>query len=172
MRIPLKSAFLLSFLVLLLPLKAQAGWLDSIGTIVGGHIGDIKSRFTEDEVIDGDMIAKAMFRDDDRGQDALHRGSGTLILVGTENGNYIQLGPDFTSTPGPDYHIYVSTETNIDHEERFEAAKQIELGRLLKGSGASYYKLPAGSEFQSVTIWCKAFNEFITSADFAEPVGG
>ena len=169
---PLKSSLLLLSLALLLPLKAQAGWLDSIGTIVGGHIGDIKSRFTDDEVIDGDMIAKTMFRNDDRGQDALHRGSGTLILVSNDDGNYIQIGPDFTSTPGPDYHVYISTATNIDHEERFEAADQIELGRLLKGFGASYYKLPEGSDFQSVTIWCKAFNEFITSADFPEPIGG
>jgi hypothetical protein len=171
MRVRLKSSLLLSVLVLLLPVTTQAGWLDSIGTIVGGHIGDLKSRFSDDEVIDGDMIATAMFRDDDRGQDALHRGSGTIILVSTDEGNYIQIGPDFTSTPGPDYHVYISATTNIDHEERFEKAEQIELGRLLKGSGASYYKLPEGSNFQSVTIWCKAFNEFITSADFAEPVG-
>lgn len=39
-------------------------------------------------------------------------------------------------------------------------------GKLVKGSGASYYKLPENLSFKSVTIWCKAFNEFIMSADF------
>ena len=87
-------------------------------------------------------------------------------MVNTPEGRFIQLAPDFSSTPGPDYHVYVSPDTNIDHEDRFDKAKQTELGRLIKGSGASYYKIPDNTEFQSVTIWCKAFNEFIMSADF------
>jgi len=167
----LRSFLVVVSLTLLLPTKLYAGWLDNIGTVIGGHLGDLQSRFADDELIDGDMIAKALFRSEDRGQDALHRGSGTVILVSTETGSYIQIGPDFTSTPGPDYHVYISTQTGIDHEERFVTANQVELGPLIKGSGASYYKLPEGAEFQSVTIWCKAFNEFITSADFDTPVG-
>ena len=146
--------------------STHAGWLDSISTVVGGHISDLQSRFKDEQLIDGKIIATTKFRENDRGQDTLHHGSGSALIVDTPEGRYIQLAPDFSSTPGPDYHVYVSQDTNIDHEDRFVKTSQAELGRLIKGSGASYYKLPDNTDFQSVTIWCKAFNEFIMSADF------
>lgn len=144
----------------------HAGWLDDITTAVGGHISDLQSRFKDDQLIHGEIIARAKFRENDRGQDTLHRGSGSAYLVETPEGVFIQLAPDFSSTPGPDYHVYVSPDINVDHEDKFVKANQIELGRLVKGSGASYYQLPENTAFQSVTIWCKAFDEFIMSADF------
>lgn len=147
----------------------HAGWLDDIKTAVGGHISDLKSRFMDDQVIDGDIIARTQFREEDPGQDMLHHGSGSVYIVNTPTGRFIQLAPDFFSTPGPDYHVYVSQDTGIDHEDKFVKANQVELGRLIKGSGASYYKLPENTLYQSVTIWCKAFDEFIMSADF-EPL--
>ena len=150
----------------LLPCSVHASWLDDIKTVVGGHITDLQSRFKDDQLIDGKISARAEFREDDRGQDALHHGSGSVFVVDTPEGRFIQLAPDFSSTPGPDYHVYVSQDTSIDHEDSFVKARQIELGRLIKGSGASYYRIPDNTEFQSVTIWCKAFNEFIMSADF------
>ena len=150
----------------LAPYSVHADWLDNIKTAVGGHISDLMSRFKDDQLIDGEIIARAKFRENDRGQDTLHHGSGSAFVVEAPEGRFIQLAPDFSSTPGPDYHVYVSQDTNVDHEDRFVKARQIELGRLIKGSGASYYKLPDNTDFQSVTIWCKAFNEFIMSADF------
>ncbi len=161
----MKKAVLFTGLILV-SYSVHSGWLDDITTIVGGHISDLQSRFTDDQLIDGKIIARAKFRENDRGQDTLHHGSGSVLVVDTPEGRFIQLAPDFSSTPGPDYHVYVSQDTNVDHEDRFVKAKQIELGRLIKGSGASYYKIPDSTDFQSVTIWCKAFNEFIMSADF------
>jgi hypothetical protein len=152
--------------LMLAPYSAWSGWLDDIKTVVGGHISDLQSRFEDDQLIDGEIINRSKFRENDRGQDTLHHGSGTVLLVETPEGLFIQLAPDFSSTPGPDYHVYVSQDTKVDHEDRFIKDRQTELGRLIKGSGASYYKLPDNTAFQSVTIWCKAFNEFITSADF------
>ena len=146
--------------------SVHAGWLDDIKTAVGGHITDLQSRFKDDQLIDGKISERAKFRENDRGQDALHHGSGSVFVVDASEGRFIQLAPDFYSTPGPDYHVYVSQDTNIDHEDSFVKARQIELGRLIKGSGATYYKIPDNTEFQSVTIWCKAFDEFIMSADF------
>ena len=157
---------LVLFSLALITHPAHASWLDSISTVVGGHISDLQSRFKDDQIIDGIIISRAQFREDDRGQDALHHGAGSVLIVETPEGRFIQLAPDFTSTPGPDYHVYISPDTNIDHEDRFEKSNQIELGRLVKGSGASYYKIPENADFQSVTIWCKAFSEFIVSADF------
>ena len=150
----------------LMSLSAHAGLLDELSTIVGGHISDIKSRFADDQLIDGHIVSRAKFREDDRGQDALHHGSGSVFIVKTKEGRFLQLAPDFSSTPGPDYHVYVSRDTNVDHEDRFVKANQTELGRLIKGSGATYYQIPEGVDVNSVTIWCKAFGEFIVSADF------
>lgn len=152
--------------LVLLPFLTHAGLFDDITTAVGGHISDLKSRFGDDQLIDGNIVANAKFREDDRGQDTLHHGSGSVLIVNTPAGRYLQLAPDFSSTPGPDYHVYISQDTNVDHEDRFVKSNQVELGRLIKGSGASYYKLPENTEFQSVTVWCKAFDEFIVSADF------
>lgn len=152
--------------LILLIQPVHANWFDNISTAVGGHITDLKSRFMDDQLIEGDVVASTQFREDDRGQDTLHHGSGEVLLVNTPDGRFIQLAPNFSSTPGPDYHVYISQDTNVDHEDRFVKANQIELGRLIKGSGASYYRIPDQIEFQSVTIWCKAFNEFIVSADF------
>jgi len=157
---------LLFFSLVVASCSAHSGWLDDIKTVVGGHINDLQSRFKDDQLIDGNVIAKAKFRDNDRGQDTLHHGSGSVLIIETPEGRFIQLAPDFSSTPGPDYHVYVSQDTGIDHEDRFVKARQTELGRLIKGSGASYYKIPGDLDVQSVTVWCKAFNEFITSADF------
>lgn len=150
----------------LAPYSAHAGFFDSVTTVVGGHFNDLMSRFKDDQIIDGTIIASTKFRENDRGQDSLHHGSGTVHIIETPEGRFLQLAPDFSSTPGPDYHIYISQDTNVDHEDRFVKDNQIELGRLIKGSGATFYKLPDDTEFQSVTVWCKAFNEFIISADF------
>ena len=77
--------------------------------ILGGHFDDFKSRFTADQIIEGDVVAKGSFRDDDRGQDFLHRGSGTVSIKVVDGKRFVQLESDFTSTPGPDYHVYVSS---------------------------------------------------------------
>ena len=152
--------------VALAPYTAKAGVFDSLKTVVGGHIDDLQSRFMDDQFIEGTEVARAQFRQDDRGQDTLHNGAGTVTIVETDDGRFLQLGSDFSSTPGPDYHVYISQDRHVDHEDRFDKSRQIELGRLVKGSGASYYKIPADTEFKSITIWCKAFGEFIVSADF------
>ena len=163
----LMNKLLFSVLIWVLPLTAQASWLDRITTVVGGHISDLQSRFTEDQLIGGTIVQTAQFRDNDRGQDLFHHGAGSVKIIENSEGRFIQLAENFTSTPGPDYHVFISQDTQIDHEDRFVKTNQVELGKLIKGSGASYYKLPSDANFQSVTIWCKAFDEFIMSADFA-----
>ncbi len=161
----MEKALILAVLMLA-SYSVHASFFDDLKTVVGGHISDLQSRFQDDQLIEGNIVASAKFRENDRGQDTLHHGSGSVVIVETTDGRFIQLAPDFTSTPGPDYHVYISQDINVDHEDRFVKANQTELGRLIKGSGASYYKIPDNTEFQSVTIWCKAFNEFIMSADF------
>ena len=157
---------LLCIILTLVSYSAHADFFEGITTVIGGHINDLMSRFDDDQLIDGDIVARTKFRENDRGQDMVHHGSGSAHIVNTPEGRFVQLTPDFYSTPGPDYHVYISQDTNVDHEDRFVKANQIELGRLIKGSGATFYKIPANTQFRSVTIWCKAFSEFIISADF------
>lgn len=148
-------------IIMVFSMNSHAGLFD----IISGHASDIKSRFSADQMVDGHVIRSGEIRDDDIGQDFLHRASGTVSIV-MKNGKYfIQLESNFTSTPGPDYHVYVSTSDGIVNEDSFLRAEQIELGRLAKGSGASFYEVSNPSSVKSVTIWCKQFGEFIGSAD-------
>ena len=138
-----------------------------IQTIVLGHARDALSRFIpQDTVMSGKVIAQGTIREDDPGQDALHRASGTVTIEYSGKEYFVRLGEDLNSTPGPDYHVYLSDSLNINDEASFLAAKQIELGRLTRGKGASAYKIEKVTNSDvSITIWCKAFNEFIGSAN-------
>ena len=146
-------------------MPSKAGIFDDIVTAVEGHIDDINGRLADDEFVTGETIKAGMFREDDDGQDFVHRGGGAVSVVRNDSGVYIQLEESFWSTPGPDYHVYISSTRGITNEESFYRAETTELGKLTKGSGASYYRVPDGVDVQSVTIWCKRFGEFIASAD-------
>ena len=162
--------YLVIALTILIAPVSHAGIFDTIGTIIGGHVDDIRSRGTADQIVDGYSTRSGDIRTDDPGQDFLHNASGTIeIREGTDGRVYVQLASNFTSTPGPDYHVYVSTSKGIKTESDFNKTTQVELGRLLKGSGASYYEIKGISpeDIKSVTIWCKAFGEFIGSADIS-----
>jgi hypothetical protein len=141
------------------------GFWNDITTTVGGHVKDIKSRYQDDQIINGKIIASGVFNEQADGQDLVHNGKGSVTIETHNQKKYVQLGKDFYSSPGPDYHVYVSDKQNINNEADFFAAKQVELGALIKGSGATYYLLPADSTANSVTIWCKEFKEYIASAD-------
>ena len=152
-------------LMLMVPITASAGIWDDIVGAVKGHVEDVEGRLAEDQYVKGKVIRSGEFREDDRGQDLLHRGGGAVNIVRNDGKRYIQLEANFWTTPGPDYHVYVSAVRGISDEGDFYRAKTIELGKLTKGSGASYYEIPKGTRVGSVTIWCKKFGEFIASAD-------
>jgi hypothetical protein len=79
-----------------------------------------------------------------KGQDTLHNSSGTWSLVRSGNQIYLQSGEDFRSSPGPDYHVYISngpaTKGNLEFND-----KQHEVARLTKPHGAAYYLLKTQS---------------------------
>ncbi|MEY4147959.1 MAG: Electron transfer, partial [Pseudomonadota bacterium] len=66
----------------------------------------------------------------------------------------------------PDYHVYFSNLPAIKDNEEF-SNKQIEVGKLQKPNGASFYKLPTDKieNVNSVLIWCKQFKEYIGSVN-------
>ena len=151
--------------------ESKAGIFDDITTAITGHIDDAKDRYNAtDSYIDGEVLVSSSFRDDDPGQDFAHRGSGDVSIIKKGNDLYIQVGENFTTTPGPDYHIYISDTRVINDKASFKAARTIEVSKLKQGVGAHFYKLPSYITDEmierggSITVWCKAFGAFITSA--------
>ena len=91
---------------------AHAGIFDKFSIIVGGHIDDVKSRFADDQVlVDVKILKSGMIDVDAVGQDFAHNASGTITLVEKDGKLYVQLGTDFESSPGPDYHVYTSEKS-------------------------------------------------------------
>jgi hypothetical protein len=131
-----------------------------------GHIQDIKSRFGDHQKIDGQIMKSGMIDTTAKGQDLIHNSSGTWSLVRVGQQLYLQSGEDFRSSPGPDYHVYVSNGPAIKDNDEF-SSKQVEVGRLIKPNGASYYLLKTDDlkDVASVLIWCKKFKEYIGSVD-------
>lgn len=101
-----------------------------------------------------------------KGQDLIHNSSGSWSLVRVGQQLYLQSGEDFRSSPGPDYHVYVSHGPAIKDNDKF-SGRQVEVSRLAKPNGASYYLLKSSdeNEVSSILIWCKQFKEYIGSAD-------
>jgi hypothetical protein len=131
-----------------------------------GHIHDVKSRFSAHQRMDGQVLKKGSIDTNAKGQDLVHNSSGTWTLVRSGDQLYLQSGEDFRSSPGPDYHVYVSNGPAIKDNDEF-GSSQIEVGRLKKPNGAAYYLLNAKGvdDIRSVLIWCKQFKEYIGSAD-------
>ena len=164
---------LVSWLLILTASLFLAGLLafglsGTVRDAVEGHATDITERLTvDDQHADGLVLSYADFRDDDIGRDAAHWVNGSVSLIWDEvnDKHYIQLEDNFEAGLAPDLYIYVSTSaTPIVDERSFFATTQLELGKLGKGSGASFYEVPAGLKPIQVTIWCKRFSQFMGSA--------
>ncbi|NBX54050.1 MAG: hypothetical protein EBT70_03105 [Betaproteobacteria bacterium] len=150
---------------LLVTVSAQAQILDAIT----GHANDIKARFAKNTFINGVTLKQGDIDTTAKGQDPIHNSSGTWSLIRVGKDLYLQSAANFKSSPGPDYHVYISKSAAIKDNPEFDA-QQIEVSRLLKPNGAAYYKLTTtdADEVKSVLIWCKQFKEYIGSADLIE----
>lgn len=105
--------------------------------------------------------------------DILHWGTGSVSLYRGPERHEILLEHDFEVGPGPDYYVYITTETDILSKEDFQQARTTELGKLKSFSGSQVYPVPfgiAGEEIRSVVIWCKTFRMLITSANLEKSV--
>ena len=136
---------------------------------ITGHAKDIKARFSKDTFIHGVTLKQGDIDTTAKGQDLIHNSSGTWLLIRAGNDLYLQSAANFKSSPGPDYHVYISTSAAIKDNPEFDA-KQDEVSRLSKPNGAAYYKLTTtnAEDVKSVLIWCKQFKEYIGSADLIE----
>lgn len=103
------------------------------------------------------------FTRDLRGSDRLHWGEGTISVTPT------QIVHDGRLSPGPDYKLYLAPSF-VEDEAEFEAIKSqaVRIGDVKSFDGA-ILDIPAGldvSAYNTVVIWCEAFGEFITAAQY------
>lgn len=147
---------------LLLPISVSAQLLDAIR----GHVQDLKVRFDDHQKIEGDIIKRGQIDKNAKGQDLIHNSSGEWSLVKVGDQLFLQSGEDFRSSPGPDYHIYISSKPAIKDNDEF-SSQQIEVSRIKKPNGAAFYLLKTQNleDINSMLIWCKQFKEYIGSAD-------
>lgn len=140
--------------------NAKAGIFDAIKDAVTGHIDDYKDRSKPDQIIDGN---KKLFSVADWSSDSIHYVEGSVSIIEKDGQKYIQLNKDFNAGFAPDLYVYLA-EGHITSDNQFKNGRKKELGKLIKGEGASYYKIPKflngySTEKFSVVIHCKRFNE-------------
>lgn len=97
------------------------------------------------------------------GSDFLHWGEGVISLSDSE---IVLMGK---LAPGPDYMLYLTTEF-VEDEAGFEAIKanSARIGQVKTFDGL-ILPVPEGvsiADYTTVVIWCEAFSEFITSAQY------
>ncbi len=103
------------------------------------------------------------FRRDLEDSDALHWGEGTLS-VGRDT-----ITLEGRLAPGPDYRLYLSP-TFVETEADFGALKSqmVEVGPVRTFENFMV-NVPDGidpAEYTTVIVWCEAFGQFITAAEY------
>ncbi|MEO1563718.1 MAG: DM13 domain-containing protein [Pseudomonadota bacterium] len=98
-----------------------------------------------------------------RGSDLLHWGEGVISVSPTQ---IIHQG---TLSPGPDYKVYLVPEFAEDEDE-FNALKDrsVQIGDV-KAFDGFILDIPATVDitaYNTVLVWCEAFGEFITAAQY------
>lgn len=119
-------------------------------------------RATLQEMAD-DALYSAEFTRDLRGSDFLHWGEGTISVSSTmvvHQGNL---------APGPDYKMYLVPQF-VAHEDEFEPIKDqsVIIGDVKTFDGV-IVTIPESVDIEAYTtvlIWCEAFGEFITAAEY------
>lgn len=105
----------------------------------------------------------ATFTRDLGGSDFLHWGEGTVSI--TDN----QIIHEGRLAPGPDYKLYLVPEF-VEDEAEFLAVKAdaLQIGDIKTFEGF-LVDIPQDvdvTEYTTVLVWCEAFSEFITAAEF------
>ncbi len=149
--------------------ESKAGIFDKISDAFTGHVEDVKDRLLTDDTFAEGIKKKMSFAD--WSSDSIHYVNGSVGIVENKDGQkFVQLNEDFSAGLAPDLYVYIAPG-HIDSDAEFVNGKKIELGKLTKGSGASFYEIPGylndyADEKFSVVIHCKRFNEPMGSFHF------
>ena len=98
-----------------------------------------------------------------RGSDLLHWGEGTISV------SQSMIVHEGALAPGPDDKLYLLDQF-VEHEDEFEPIKDsaVRIGDV-KTFGGFLIDIPEGvdvNDFNTVLVWCEAFGEFITAAQY------
>jgi hypothetical protein len=106
------------------------------------------------------------FRRDLEDSDALHWGEGTVAVSERAISLVGRL------SPGPDYKLYLSPEF-IETEAEFDLVKpRMALVGDVKTFDNFLVQVPSNvdpAQYTTVIVWCEAFGEFITAAQYQSP---
>jgi len=98
-----------------------------------------------------------------KGSDFLHWGEGTISLSSSRIVHEGEL------SPGPDYKLYLVPEF-VEDEAGFEAVKasSVQLGDIKTFDGfiVDVPDTISLEDYTTVLVWCEAFGEFITAAQY------
>ena len=103
------------------------------------------------------------FRRGLRGNDFAHWGEGMLSVSPSQISHQGQLAP------GPDYRLYL-VDRFVEHEDEFLPIKAnaVQLADI-KSFNGFIVDVPGDvdvSQYNTVVIWCEAFSQFITAAQY------
>lgn len=117
------------------------------------------------------ILKQGVFNPNAEDSDFLHRGRGGVSIVRFMGKNRLVFAEDFHVTNGPDYRIYLLNARNVETEARFRQLKDnaFQLAPLKQFKGYQVFEIPAEfniHQAQSALIWCEAFGQFISNADF------
>lgn len=119
-------------------------------------------------VANPNAIAQTKFRSDVKGQDQVHWGKGDIKIYLNNDTVLLEFQSNFEVGPGPDFWVYLNSQSNIDTEQDFvNDDQQVVIQKLKSFKGSQVYTINRSDydRAKSVTIWCRTFNQYIASAN-------
>jgi hypothetical protein len=97
-----------------------------------------------------------------------HDTSGHAAILTDGNQRFLRL-TDFSTSNGPDVHVYLTAGVTADGPEGAFDDDFVELGGLKGNIGDQNYEVPASVDdrYRTVVIWCDRFNAVFGAADLA-----
>jgi hypothetical protein len=97
--------------------------------------------------------------------DKIHYASGEAFIEKDSQGEVKLIFKNFSAADGPDLFVYLSKNKEINTIKK-DLGEVVSLGELKNIIGEQAYNLPPDyDDFNSVVIWCRAFNVNFSSAD-------
>jgi len=97
-----------------------------------------------------------------------HQTKGDATVTETDGKSVLRLS-DFSTSNGPDVHVYVTLDAKGSDSDAIKAGKFVDLGVIKGNVGDQNYVLPASvkaADIKGVSIWCKRFGVNFGAADF------
>jgi len=123
-----------------------------------------KSSSLEDiQKIENNALYQTEFVKNLKGSDLLHHGEA--IVTVTKN----KITVNGTITPGPDYKLYLTNQFVETEKDFLSIKKSAQYVGEVKTFSNFIVEIPSQvsvNDYNTIVIWCEAFNEFITAAKY------